>query len=85
MYGRSFTMEKIVFLSKELNRKIETMFFDFLSQQAEILKNEWIKLENKDNLPDNEENMQLLSLNRIHMVVYHKSSFEWSALLCKEK
>lgn len=78
-------MEKIVFLSKELNRKMETMFFDFLSQQAEILKNEWIKVENKDNLPDNEENMQLLSLNRIHMVVYQKSSFEWSALLCKEK
>lgn len=61
------------------------MFFTFLSSRERFLKNKWIKLENKDNLPDNDENMQLLSLNRIHMVIYHKSSFKWSALLCKEK
>lgn len=47
----------------------------FLSRQR-FLKTKWIELENKDNLPDSDENMQLLSLNRVHMVIYHNSSFE---------
>lgn len=66
-----FTMEKIVFLSKEQNK----CFLLFFPSRQRFLKNKWIELENKDDSPGNDENAQLLSLNRMHMVIY-PSSFE---------